>query len=98
MDGGSSEWSYFTPYEADISAALQRLRENVFACGDYMTEESDVASYRHLQATPHASAFKPASIEELLEQDTEESKFHLRRTIPGQRIDRYHTILYANSW
>jgi hypothetical protein len=36
MDGCSSEWSYFTPYEADISAALQRLREEVFARGDYV--------------------------------------------------------------
>jgi hypothetical protein len=32
---GATGWSYFVPYEADISAALQRLRENVFARGDY---------------------------------------------------------------
>lgn len=36
MDGCSSEWSYFTPYEADVSVALQRLREDVFARGDYV--------------------------------------------------------------
>ena len=36
MDGSSSEWSYFTPYKADISVALQRLREEVFARGDYV--------------------------------------------------------------
>ena len=36
MDGCSSEWSYFTPYEADISVALQRLREDVFARGDFV--------------------------------------------------------------
>lgn len=69
MDGCSSGWSYFTPYEADISVALQRLREDVFARGDYMTEESELASYRRLQDEPHASAFKPASIEQLLEQE-----------------------------
>jgi len=32
---GATGWSYFVPYEADISAALQRLREDVFARGDY---------------------------------------------------------------
>ena len=69
MDGCSSEWSYFTPYEADISVALQRLREDVFARGDYMTEQSELVSYRHLQDEPHPSVFKPASIEELLEQE-----------------------------
>ena len=33
---GASGWDYFVPYEADISAALQRLREDVFARGDYV--------------------------------------------------------------
>ncbi len=32
---GATGWSYFVPYEADISAALQRLREDVFARGDF---------------------------------------------------------------
>jgi len=32
---GATGWSYFVPYEADISAALQRLREGVFARGEY---------------------------------------------------------------
>jgi hypothetical protein len=33
---GATGWSYFVPYEANISAALQRLREGVFARGDYV--------------------------------------------------------------
>jgi hypothetical protein len=33
---GATGWSYFVPYEADISAALYRLREDVFARGDYV--------------------------------------------------------------
>lgn len=33
---GASGWSYFVPYEADISAALRRLREDIFARGDYL--------------------------------------------------------------
>lgn len=69
MDGCSSEWSYWAPYDPDILAALQRLREDVFARGDYMTEESEIASYRYLQDAPHPTAFKPTSIEELLEQE-----------------------------
>ena len=33
---GATGWSYFVPYEADVSAALQRLRKDVFARGDYV--------------------------------------------------------------
>ncbi|HEX5400004.1 MAG TPA: hypothetical protein VFY06_13245 [Verrucomicrobiae bacterium] len=33
---GATGWSYFVPYEADISVALQRLRKDVFARGDYI--------------------------------------------------------------
>lgn len=33
---GASGWEYFVPYEEDISAALQRLREDVFSRGDYL--------------------------------------------------------------
>lgn len=32
---GATGWNYFVPYQADVSAALQRLRENVFARGEY---------------------------------------------------------------
>jgi hypothetical protein len=53
---GASGWSYFVPYEADISAALQRLREDVFARGDYVygsgvTEEQEKEAMAHL--VPH---------------------------------------------
>lgn len=34
---GATGWSYFVPYEADVSAALQRLRENAFTRGDYIS-------------------------------------------------------------
>lgn len=33
---GATGWTYFVPYEADVSAALQRLRQDVFARGDYV--------------------------------------------------------------
>ena len=32
---GASEWMYFTPYEPDAEAALQRLRQAEFAAGRY---------------------------------------------------------------
>jgi hypothetical protein len=71
MDGCSSEWSYFWPYETDVAVALQRLREDVFARGAYMTEESEIASARYLVDMPRLSTSKPSSIEELLEQEGE---------------------------
>lgn len=33
---GATGWKYFVPYEADVSAALQGLRKDVFARGDYV--------------------------------------------------------------
>ena len=33
---GATGWSYFVPYDADVSAALQRLRVDVFERGDYV--------------------------------------------------------------
>jgi hypothetical protein len=38
---GATGWSYFVPYEADVSAALQRLREDVFTRGDYDSGPSE---------------------------------------------------------
>jgi hypothetical protein len=69
MDGCSSEWSYFAPYDADISAALQRLREDVFARGDYATADSVIASGKRLFIPPSRPKPKPSTIEELLEQE-----------------------------
>ena len=33
---GATGWSYFVPFEENVAAALQRLRENVFERGDYV--------------------------------------------------------------
>lgn len=33
---GASGWSYFVPYQTDVSVALQQLRADVFARGDYL--------------------------------------------------------------
>jgi hypothetical protein len=69
MDGCSSEWSYFAPYEADISAVLQRLREDIFARGDYATADSVIDTGRRLIIPTSHPKPKPANIEELLEQE-----------------------------
>jgi hypothetical protein len=41
---GASGWSYFVPYEEDTSAALQRLREDIFARGEYVTDDDILES------------------------------------------------------
>jgi hypothetical protein len=38
---GASGWAYFVPYQADISKALQELREAVFQRGEYYQRSSD---------------------------------------------------------
>lgn len=38
---GASAWEYFTPYDSDISGALQALRTRVFDAGDYYREAVD---------------------------------------------------------
>lgn len=34
---GATGWEYFVPYQADVAAALQRLREGIFAKGSYLS-------------------------------------------------------------
>jgi hypothetical protein len=34
---GATRWQYFVPYQTDVSAALQQLREDVFARGEYFS-------------------------------------------------------------
>ncbi len=66
-----SEWSYWVDYDPDISAALQRLREDVFARGDYATGESPIAVGSRLIIPQVQPKPKPATIEELLQQESE---------------------------
>ena len=58
-------------YDPDISAALQRLREDVFARGDYATEDSRIAVGSRLIIPDFQAKPKPSTIEELLEQEAE---------------------------
>src|SRR5438034_7295593 len=64
-----SEWSYWVDYDPDISAALQRLREDVFARGDYATADSPIAVGSRRIIPPVQPKPKPSTIEELLEQE-----------------------------
>jgi hypothetical protein len=71
MDGESSEWSYWAPYDPDISAVLRRLREEVFTQGDYATADSIISAGSLLIIPPSDPRPKPATIQELLERETE---------------------------
>ena len=42
---GATSWHYFTPYERDPEAALQRLRSDVFARGDYLDPSGSTETY-----------------------------------------------------
>ena len=66
-----SEWSYWAPYDADIATALQRLREDVFARGDYVTADSPISVGTRIIVPTSRTRPKPATIEELLEQEAE---------------------------
>jgi len=63
----ATRWNYFVPYEADISSALQHLREDVFARGDYKTF-ADLAVPAGFEISTLGSRSKPGSIRELLDQ------------------------------
>jgi len=69
MDGESSEWSYWVPYDSDISAALQRLRGEIFAEGNYATADSVLSVGSRLIVPPSDPRPKPATIQELLERE-----------------------------
>jgi hypothetical protein len=42
---GASGWSYTTPYDPDIEAALQRLQQEVFERGDYYKPWEEIWNY-----------------------------------------------------
>ena len=64
-----SEWSYWVDYDPDISAALQRLRQDVFQRGDYVSVDSVIDAGSRLIIPTSRPRPKPATIEELLEQE-----------------------------
>ena len=37
---GGCFWDYFVPYQDDVSAALQKLRNEVFRAGQYSSSNS----------------------------------------------------------
>jgi hypothetical protein len=43
---GATGWSYKTPYDSDIEAALLRLQEDVFERGDYYEPWEEIQRYR----------------------------------------------------
>lgn len=61
---GAEPWSYFTPYELDIEAALQKLRQRVFASGEYRGAETSPESEE--EALENAEADGTGSILDIL--------------------------------
>jgi hypothetical protein len=53
---GASAWTYWVPYQGDVSVVLQELRDQVFRDGAYYRVRADMT---------------PASIEELMEANDE---------------------------
>ena len=72
---GGLYWNYFVPYEDDVGAALQKIRDETFRSGQY-TNSRAVFSPLDLEEDPQlaeeATQLKvPNTIEELLEQEEE---------------------------
>jgi len=61
---GGCFWDYFVPYEDDVSAALGKLREDVFRKKEYVSS-SDIEGDSDLGDET------PATIEELLQRESE---------------------------
>jgi hypothetical protein len=57
---GAEGWSYFVPYESDVENALAKLRQQVFASGDYRGSEMNPATPE--QAVENTEADGTASI------------------------------------
>jgi len=83
---GASGWHYFAPFQPDIKAALDKLRDDVFAKGDYLKPALFYGALMHQvgdQLEPNVideinsaiEDFKnrpaPQSIEELIEMNAE---------------------------
>lgn len=41
---GGTPWSYFVPFEASVDAALEKLRQRVFAAGEFQGSEMNPAT------------------------------------------------------
>jgi hypothetical protein len=59
---GAKPWSHFTPYQADINAALQSLKEQEFRTGRYGFSQwfNEVGSVMSALGIPGASSFTSA--------------------------------------
>lgn len=54
---GASGWAYFVPYQADVAAALQTLRADIFHRGDVVNEVNErLKLYRNGDYDPYTTA------------------------------------------
>jgi len=74
---GASDWAYFVPYQTDLESALQALRQNVFANGEYYKpadwfrrlHEDNIIDQQRLTTLLESvsSTPEPQTIEELIQ-------------------------------
>ncbi len=48
---GAEAWDYFVPYEANIQAALEKLRQREFRAGRYRGSEENLAQSKKSSRT-----------------------------------------------
>jgi hypothetical protein len=67
---GASEWSYVVPLDADVASAFLRLRERVFAEGDYYwPDRSRPATLAELDASRERPEFWETGTHSILDVD-----------------------------
>lgn len=99
---GASGWSYFVPYQPDISQALQDLREKVFEEGDYfsvgdlfdMVQEdlkSELEFYK--QDNPEIYDEMLKNVQPLLEIDATQPPKTIEEVLLRNQPDGTHSIL-----
>jgi hypothetical protein len=89
---GASDWSYSVPYQPDLDAALQSLREQVFADGDYWWAAKD-----ELGTSAKEYDDRPTTLDDLwADESVQESGTHsildIERVVPPDEAPDYGTI------
>lgn len=70
---GGEPWDYFVPYEEDIEAALEKLRQREFRAGRYRGSEDKPATIE--EAFENSGASGTGSILDMMSVDTEPNFF-----------------------
>ena len=80
---GGEPWDYFVPYEENIQAALEKLRQREFRAGRYRGSEDTPATME--EAFENMGASGTASILDIMFVDEEPNFSRRRRCLPTSR-------------